>query len=94
MGLYQNANGGLYGHGSSKLGEMMNSIPSVSNAGSTQKQSGNGTVKVDVGGITISIQGSGNNVNEDIAQNADSIAGQIAAILEKSFQNMPLVLNS
>lgn len=89
MGIMQNADGGLYGTGSSKLADLMNSANSVGRTGETQKQAVT-PVKVDVGGITLTIQSSGNGVAQDIQQNADTISGQIADILQKAFQNMPL----
>lgn len=95
MGLYQNANGGLYGHRASAIGNMLNSgTSSVNGTETPQRTSGNGTVKVDVGGIHITIQSSGNGVQEDISQNADTITAQIAVMVEKAFQNMPITVGT
>lgn len=90
--LIPNANGGLYGHGASRLGEMLNSAKSAGNTESTQSGSGNGSVNVEVGGVNITIQSGGNGVQEDIRSNADAIAGQIADMLKQAFQNMPLAV--
>lgn len=109
MGLYEdektymNANGGLYGVGSSRIesyqnagnnysviGQMLDSIPTANQTETPQKSNGNSTVKVDVGGITINIQSTGKGVQEDIASNSDAICSQIATMLENAFQNMPI----
>ena len=91
MGLLDNAipnaNGGLYGVGSSRLPSISDSIQGTAGA---QRTNGNGTVSVNVGGVNITIQSSGQGVQQDISQNADDIAGQIADILQKAFQNMPI----
>lgn len=93
-----NANGGLYGAGSSRLGDMLNSVKSVMNTGGTQNGggtgSGTGSVNVNVGGVTITIQSTGQGVQQDIDANADTIAGQIAEILQKAFQNMPITVGT
>ena len=85
-----NADGGLYGTGSSRLGDMMSSAYSAGNTEEAPTAGGN--IEVNVGGITIAIQGGGNNAQQDISNNADAIAGQIADILQKAFQNMPLAV--
>ena len=94
MGLWgsepiMNANGGLYGLGSSRLGDMMNSAHSGESTETPQSTGGSG-VHVEVGGVHITIQSGDNGAAEDIKQNADNIAGIIADALEQAFQNMPL----
>lgn len=92
MGIKTYAEGGVVGRGGSSIGRIMEniSVNSDRNTANQQTVSGNGTVKVDVGGITIKIESSGNGVSEDLSNNTDAIAGQIANILEKAFQNMPV----
>ena len=89
MGLWSgaipNANGGLYGHGSSRLGDMLSSAKSASDTEQTQRPSGNGTVQVNVGGITMQV---------DSKDTADDIAGKIAKILEQAFQNIPVTVGT
>lgn len=100
MGLYEsskdgvimNANGGLYGTGASRLPSLSFGNTSGQNTEGTQRTGGNGTVSVNVGGVHITIQSSGQGVQQDISQNADDIAGQIADILQKAFQNMPVTV--
>lgn len=92
--VYMNANGGLYGSGSSRIGELISNSGSNSGTNTETTHSGNRHITVDVGGISISIQSSGNGIQEDINQNADAISGQIASILEKAFQNMPTTVEA
>jgi len=89
-----NANGGLYGVGSSRLGEMLSGVNSGGNTEVTQRSAGAGSVNVNVGGVTITIQSTGQGVQQDINANADAIAGQIAEILQKAFQNMPITVGT
>lgn len=91
---YMNANGGLYGSGSSKLANLMSGVNSVGNTSNTQQASVGGKVNVNVGGIEIVIQSNGNGVQDDIKQNADSISEQIAEILENAFNNIPVTVGS
>lgn len=97
MGLYQssdvipNADGGLYGYGSSRLGDMLSGAFSGRKTETGQRTAGNG-VNVNVGGIQISIQSGGNGLKDDLKKNADAIAGQIADMLQQAFQNMPIAV--
>ena len=86
--VYANANGGLYGFGASRIGDMMNSATSKN--GTKSVQNGSRPVKVDVGGIQIHI--SGGNGAEDIMNNMDAISEQIALAIESAFENMPLAV--
>ena len=88
--VYLNANGGLYGSGSARLSEMMNNATSVNTTESTQSGNGIRTVQVNVDGINITIQGSGNGIEEDLAEHEDAIVGRIAKMLEQAFENMPI----
>ena len=83
-----NANGGLYGIGSSKLGDMMNSAYSGRKTEETHEVSRKGTVEVNVGGITIQVASA-----EEI-DDTDAMAGKIAKILEKAFQNIPVTVGT
>lgn len=96
MGIKTFANGGVVGTGHSSIGRMMEniSINSDRNTSNEQTTNRNGTVKVDVGGVHIAIQATGNGVQEDISQNADAISGQIATILQNAFQNMPTTVET
>lgn len=96
MGVKMYANGGVVGSGHSSIGRMMEniSINSDRNTSNEQTTNRNGTVKVDVGGVNITIQSTGNGVQEDISQNSDAISGQIADILQRAFQNMPTALDT
>lgn len=87
-GIMQNANGGLYGYGSSKLGDMLNSAISVRNSEDKQTNNGKMTVSVNVGGITIQVA-SADEINDE-----DAMAGKIAKILEKAFQNIPVTVGT
>lgn len=80
--------------GASRIGEMITRANSGNETESVQRSGRNNTVKVDVGGITISINSSGNGVKEDIMQNMDAIQAQIAKVLEDAFQNMPLTVGT
>lgn len=88
--VYLNANGGLYGSGSARLSEMMNNATSVHTTESAQSGNGIRTVQVNVDGINITIQGSGNGIEEDLAEHEDAIVGRIAKMLEQAFENMPI----
>ena len=96
MGIKTFANGGVVGSGHSSIGRMLDNIrlDSDKDTENAQTVNGNSTVKVDVGGITIKIQSTGNGVQEDISQNSDAISEQIADILQKAFQNMPTALGT
>lgn len=92
MGLWNkdvvpNANGGLYGIGASRL-------PDGSSGENTESRPKARPIQVEVGGVNITIQSTGQGVQQDIQQNADTIAGQIADILQKAFQNMPITVEA
>ena len=90
--VMMNANGGLYGLGASKIGQMLNGTSSNRSTENTQQASGNRAVNVEVGGITLTIQSSGNGVEADLEANEDAIVGRIAKMLEQAFENMPLAI--
>lgn len=79
-----NADGGLYGIGSSRLNDMINGAFSAGNTDNTPKTNGNTEVKVNVGGITIQVA-SANEIDD-----VDTMAGKIAKALEKAWQNIPV----
>lgn len=91
---------------SSDLGDLLkqanNSAQNtVNNTANVQNNNRNSTgenkkndIHVNVGGITISVQSSGNNLQNDIAQQADTIADQIATILANAFQNIPVTVGT
>lgn len=94
LGLYHgdeiamNANGGLYGYGSSALDMFGNSEVSSENTESAPRSNGNGTINVDVGGITIQVASAAEIGNED------AMAAKLAKILEKAFQNIPVTVGA
>lgn len=94
MGVPAFADGGIVG-GGSRLREMMNDTESggsssVKNAESSQTPSRNGKVEINVGGVTIEINSSGDGIPADIENNKDRISSIIADALEQAWQNMPL----
>nr|DAR80161.1 MAG TPA: tail tape measure protein [Caudoviricetes sp.] len=94
MGVPAFADGGIVG-GGSRLREMMNDTESggsssVNNAESSQTPSRNGKVEINVGGVTIEINSSGDGIPADIENNKDRISSIIADALEQAWQNMPL----
>lgn len=84
--VIENANGGLYGYGSSKIGDMLSSA--VSARKTEEPQSNNGKVSVSVGGITIQVASA-----EEIGD-VDAMAGKIAKALEKAFENIPVTVGT
>lgn len=94
MGVPAFANGGIVSHGQ-KIREMMSDTESGGSKSAidteaTQAASRNGKVEINVGGVTIEINSSGNGVTEDIESNKDRISYIIADALEQAWQNMPL----
>lgn len=83
-----NANGGLYGYGSSKIGSMLSSAYSARETEETQTSSRNNGISVEVGGITIQVASA-----EEIGD-VDAMAGKIAKALEKAFQNIPVTVGA
>lgn len=90
--VYANANGGLYGTGASRIGDMLHSATSVNESEETHTNNRSRTVKVEVGGIQISVNSSGKGIKEDISSNLDAISAEIAKAVEMAFQNMPLTV--
>lgn len=94
MGVPAFADGGIVG-GGSRLREMMNDTESdgsssVKNAESSQTPSRNGTVEINVGGVTIEINSSGDGIPADVENNKDKIISSIADALEQAWQNIPV----
>lgn len=94
MGVPAFADGGIVG-GGSRLREMMNDTESdgsssVKNAESSQTPSRNGKVEINVGGVTIEINSSGDGIPDDVENNKDKIISSIADALEQAWQNMPV----
>ena len=94
MGVPAFADGGIVG-GGSRLREMMNDTESdgsssVKNAESSQTPSRNGKVEINVGGVTIEINSSGDGIPADVENNKDKIISSIADALEQAWQNMPV----
>lgn len=94
MGVPAFADGGIVG-GGSRLREMMNDTESdgsssVKNVESSQTPSKNGKVEINVGGVTIEINSSGDGIPADVENNKDKIISSIADALEQAWQNMPV----
>ena len=79
-----NADGGVYGVGSSRLNDMISGAFSANNTDNTPKNNGKTEVKVNVGGITIQV------ASADEIGDVDTMAGKIAKALEKAWQNIPV----
>lgn len=95
LGVMNNADGGVYGGSGSgaSLGRLMteaNSNHSGNNTDTSHNSNRNQKVEVNVGGVTIEIKSSGENVAADIASQKDSICSEIADMLQVAFQNLPL----
>lgn len=96
LGVMNNADGGVYGSNSGggsvyrKMLTESNSYNSVKEAETTQTPSRNGKVEINVGGVTIEINSSGDGVASDIDNNKDRISSILADALEQAWQNMPL----
>lgn len=96
LGVLNNADGGVYGSISgsgSVYGRLLTereSYDSVKEAESSQTPSRNGKVEINVGGVTIEINSSGDGIPADVENNKDKIISSIADALEQAWQNMPV----
>lgn len=88
QGIMQNANGGLYGYGSSRIGDMLNNAISARKTEEPQTSNGKTQISVEVGGINIQV------ASADEIGNVDAMAGKIAKALEKAFQNIPVAVGT
>ena len=98
MGVANNAEGGAYGNASS-IGRLMESSGIDSNSTvsvpeTKHSNSGKGTVNINVGGITIEIDGSSGNLLQSIQEQKDQIGDTLCEILadalEDGFKNIPV----
>lgn len=96
LGVMNNADGGVYGSTSgsgSVYGRLLTEregYDSVKEAETSQTPSRNGKVEINVGGVTIEINSSGDGIPADVENNKDKIISSIADALEQAWQNMPV----